>query len=95
MRKKSNKEVISGIKTGVLPLVQIKWMDHAQITTTAWRSREEVVEILADPPIIDTVGWIIYEDKDIYIIASVLDETHSRSEITVFKNCIVKKRIIK
>jgi hypothetical protein len=95
MRRKTNDEVLKGIKRGVLRLLHIQWVDHAQISTTQWRSREEVLEILADPPLINSVGWVIYEDSWQYILASVVDESHSRSEITIFKNCIVKKRTLK
>jgi hypothetical protein len=96
MKKKSEAEVKAGIKRGVLPLLQIKWKDHAQIGTSAWRTREEVMEYLVDAAIIDTVGWVIYEDEDQYILAPILDgEGNSRSEIVIFKNCVIQKRRIK
>lgn len=82
---------------GKLPLVHIVWKDHAQFTTTEWRDRADVVEgLVKTKSIINSVGWIIYEDKEMYVIAATLDEVagFSRSEITIFKSCVIRKRRI-
>ena len=71
------------------PLVEITWVDAE--TDHGWEETSESDAVL---PITTTIGFLIRETDDAYLVASTISETSSNGRIKVPKGMVkeIKKR---
>lgn len=71
------------------PLVLVSWYDH--MTDDEWRSRDEV---LKDPPVMQTVGWVVHEDDKVITLAQCIEppDKDISMQFLILKACVVSKR---
>lgn len=73
-------------------LVHLKWLDSHSPNVSGWVSEHELHHGLH---IINSVGWVIYEDKESITIASQLtgeDSDDISGVVSIPKCCILKTK---
>lgn len=72
-----------------MKLLKITWLDHCKYSNTKWRSKEELSDLT--PLIVTTLGWVIKETNDYYILASTKAKGGSyEGEFLILKGTIKK-----
>ena len=73
-----------------MKLLKIKWIDHTTFTNAAWRDRKFVEKELT-PVHITTVGWLLKETEDYYLLASTKsDDSSMKHEFLILKGTVKK-----
>jgi hypothetical protein len=71
-----------------MKLVHIKWVDHSSFTENTWRTKDEYED--REPVECDTVGWVIKEDKDMYVVVSTMHLSEEYEDKFCGDMCILK-----
>lgn len=76
------------------PLVVIGWSDHQSNGGPGWETIESQLEWANEtPPIVYTVGWIIFENEmQIVLVDTLLDETETGSAHKILKKNVVMRK---
>ncbi len=71
----------------------IRWVD-SKSTTECWTHLDDVDH---KPALIETVGWIIFEDKDVLSVAGSISERTDQCTqgIVIPKPCIKSRRVLR
>lgn len=72
-----------------MKLIKITWLDHTTYDDCAWRSIEESKELR--PITMTTVGYLLEDHKDYYIVASTISNVDTcTNEFLILKGTIKK-----
>jgi hypothetical protein len=75
---------------------EITWKDH--FSETGWKDKDELEKWVKDRkkhPCV-SIGQIVYEDDDVIVLAGSHDGEDSHGDfMAIYKNHIIKKRIVK
>jgi hypothetical protein len=84
------------IKTANLEKIQpklniIKWVDHSSFSENTWR--DIAVYADGDTFVVFTVGWVVYEDKDVVVLLSTAARESSKGfgDMKILKKAIVNR----
>lgn len=79
----------------MLKIIEIEWLDHASYLEAIWRTHEELLDLV--PPRVKTLGYLIEEREDAYIIASTVGKLDDPMEERSFcgEMCILKGTVLK
>lgn len=81
-------------KSKKIHLERITWEDHCSYINTGWKSGQELIELT--PTEIDSVGWVIDEDKKRVVVASHLSTSGAGTgEMCIIKKCIKSRKRLK
>lgn len=82
-----------------MKIVEIKWLDHASYYENTWRSHEELLDL--DPPLVSTVGFLIEERENAYIVAGTmgkldnpLEDRNFGGEMCILKGTVEEMRVL-
>jgi hypothetical protein len=76
-----------------MKLVYVKWEDP--FSHDPWTNIPELVKMLSEPCICETIGYIVHETRKYIIIANTHNsERQVCGSIRIPKGCIKEKRII-
>lgn len=52
----------------------MQWLDHWETDEGAWHSLEEtVLQAIAHPQVVTSVGYIVCENDDVYVLSAAID----------------------
>lgn len=74
-----------------LTLWKISWYDHCS-SRASWSTEDTLKS--AKPLVVDTVGWLIAENKKCVTLASSvnIEDDNYGGDMTIVKSCIIKKK---
>ena len=76
-----------------MKLVKITWFDHCKYSDTRWRSKEEMSSLT--PLTVTTVGWIIKETDDHYVLVGTkANNDYYENEFLILKGTIKKVKVL-
>lgn len=78
--------------------MHIKWLDHSSFTENVWRTKEEFED--RGPVECDTVGWILEETDQMYVIVSTMhlsDEFEDKfcGDMCILKGSVQSVKVLK
>lgn len=69
-------------------IIKVKWVDSS--TYSQWYKKEDIEEaIVTNEPIIESIGYLIFENKEKILLASNNDDEESFSAITSIPKCSI------
>ena len=68
------------------PIVEIIWRDAE--CDSAWKKVDEILE--GELPIVYTIGYLLYEDKEKYIVASTVGDDEATATMMIPADWVIK-----
>ena len=72
------------------PIVEIIWRDAE--CDSAWKKIDEILE--GDLPIVYTIGYLLHEDKEKYIVASTVGDDEATCVMVIPTDWVTKISLI-
>ena len=72
-------------------LVEIEWLDHANIA--GWQRIDNIEDF--GIPEMQTIGFLIKENKEALYISSTIGGDEVNATMIVLKSCITKRKVLK
>jgi hypothetical protein len=81
-------------KSKKINLERIVWNDHCSYSNPSWKDGQDLVDLT--PTEIDSVGWVIAEDKDRLVMAAHMSGSGmATGEMCIIKKCIKSRKKLK
>lgn len=72
------------------PLVRVSWLDHSEPAGPVWWELQDIIE--AKPSVIESVGFLVYEDNDVLKLStSESDDGLYGRPLIIVKSAIVSR----
>ena len=77
-------------------MVYVQWIDSGfSLLGNVWQSEEEIMDVVENIPITETVGFLLKETKEWIVLVQTTADTQYRGGYIIYKKNIVRKMELK
>ena len=76
-----------------MKIVYVQWIDSGfSLLGNVWQSEEEIMDVVENIPIAETVGFLLKETKEWIVLVQTAADTQYRGGYIIYKKNIVSMR---